>query len=325
MVPEEHSEEQLCLICLAAAVEIGPAGINRLVRGTRAAGEPLAAVFEMTARQLRHRFGLGEQASSVVASIDAPVEGGQWVLDELDRTQCRPVFADTAAYPAKLARHLGPAAPAVLFVAGEVSVLQEPCVAMVGSRQPSQAVERSARGLAASLAGSGLTVVSGGAVGTDTVAHQAAMGAGATAVVPACGLGRFVWRGIAHEDLCAGRWCVVGQFPPQEGWKSHYALMRNRTIVAAGDAVAAFDPRETGGTWNSCMHALGMRKPLLVCSSQSSSQQRRALRRLVRLGAVALDPGRMPGAQEFQQLVSDYRPLPESAQVPLFDSLDGCA
>jgi len=323
MTAESNSEERLCLICLSATEGIGPASIARLADGARERGAPLAAVFDLPAEELEQEFGLGAQVAGIVASIGSPFERAEGVLDELDHSGGRAILRGAEQYPEKLDRHLGAAAPPVLFVLGEPAVLTRSCVAIVGSRRPSRAAERAARALAADLAAQGVTVVSGGAAGIDTAAHQGAVSTGATAVVPSGGVWRFTWRGIEQEDLRPDAWCVVGQFPPHEGWRRQYALIRNRTIVAASEAVAAFDPRDTGGTWHGCVTALSMRKPLFVCSSGEAHAQQRGLKRLVRRGAVALDPSHMPGASEFMQLVDEYQVPPGCAQVQLFDPLKG--
>ena len=120
------------------------------------------------------------------------------------------------------------------------------------------------------------------------------------------------------QAVAGGRWCVLGQFPPEDRWRKRSALIRNRTIVAASDAVVGFEPREVGGTRHSCRIALQMGKPLFVVSGRADPSHRRGMERLVRLGAEALDLGNMPGAADFQQLTREYRPPPESAQLRLF-------
>jgi predicted Rossmann fold nucleotide-binding protein DprA/Smf involved in DNA uptake len=113
-------------------------------------------------------------------------------------------------------------------------------------------------------------------------------------------------------------WCCIGQFPPHAGWQAAYALIRNRTIVALADAVVAFEPRDRGGTWHSSLNALQMRKPLFVVSAARRGARGRGLQRLVRLGAVALDPRIMPDPDEVDRLAAEYSPPPAVDQLPLF-------
>ena len=321
MDAEGYEGDQLCLMCLASTEGVGAASIRKLVAGAAARGVSLGDALKLPAAKLGQEFGITPKVASVMAGLRSPQLAGEAIVDWLAHVGARPVFEGTGHYPARIAQFLGRAAPPVLFLLGEPGILAGPSIAMVGSRSPSDAALAAARSFAAAQAAAGVAVVSGGAAGIDTAAHQGAIGAGATAVVPPVGIGRFRWRGIAEEDLEPGRWCLVGQFPPFEGWKKRYALIRNRTIVAASDAVVAFEPRDTGGTWHGCVTALRMRKPLFVASARAGAANRRALERLVRHGAVVLDAHCMPDHVAFKELVEGYRLPPASAQLPLFDPL----
>ena len=73
----------------------------------------------------------------------------------------------------------------LLYFQGWWSLVESPCVAVVGTRKPSADGLRSARDIAAGLAGDGWTIVSGLARGIDTAAHLAALAAPAAPPAPA--------------------------------------------------------------------------------------------------------------------------------------------
>src|SRR3970040_239973 len=76
--------------------------------------------------------------------------------------------------------------PRALYVRGELP--RGPCVAIVGTRRPSDKARKFARKLAAELARQGVAVLSGGAIGIDTEAHRGALlGRGVTAVIAPAG------------------------------------------------------------------------------------------------------------------------------------------
>ncbi|MDP6438863.1 MAG: DNA-processing protein DprA [Candidatus Brocadiia bacterium] len=321
----EHDEcdlgdDRLCLVCLASRDDLGPVSIRRIISGARGAGLSLCEALRLPQSELSARLGLAPTLAAAVAAIRSPRLQGQAILKDLESTGGRAVFEGDEHYSPSLPACLGRAAPPVLFVAGEPAILSSPCVAVVGSRTPSREALAAARAFAASLAAAGDTVVSGGAQGIDAAGHQGAITAGATAVVPPRGILRFKWRELGLDESWDGRWCVVGQFPPRDGWRTKYALIRNRTIVALCRAVVAFEPRERGGTQHSCAAALDMRKPLFVASAATDGARRRGLERLVRAGAVALDPRDMPTAEDFERLVRDCQPPPGAAQLPLLEA-----
>ena len=109
-----------------------------------------------------------------------------------------------------------PQPPAVLFVAGDASLLLRPQVAIVGARGASPAGLEHARGFARALAQAGFVVTSGMADGVDGAAHEAALEAGYPTVA------------------------VVGTGPDRVYPRKHHALARR--IVAHGAMVSEFSP-----------------------------------------------------------------------------------
>jgi DNA processing protein len=321
-------EDRLCLIALSAAPGIGPAALWRLREAARAAGMPLVELLSLPEGRLAGELDLAPSAARAVASLGDPLASGRALLRSARQAGCAVSLAGEPGYPFRLADHLGRSAPPVLYLAGDAALLDRRCVAMVGSRRPTAAAARAARALARGEASGGATVVSGGARGIDTAAHTGALGGGATLAVPAVGAARFCrrapWRrrrGPGEEappGAASRRWCVLGQFPPHAPWRTQHALMRNRTIAALSDVVIAFEPRDCGGTWHTSTAALAMGKPLFVVSACRRGAKGRGLRRLVRLGAVALDAGRMPDVAELARLAADYRPPARPAQTDLF-------
>ena len=86
-------------------------------------------------------------------------------------------------YPAQL-RLLGSKAPQRLWCAGDVSLLNKRCVAVVGSRKPSHYGKWVAFGAGRLLARNGIVTVSGMAMGCDEEAHKGAIkGEGKTIAV----------------------------------------------------------------------------------------------------------------------------------------------
>ena len=78
--------------------------------------------------------------------------------------------------------------PLVLFVIGNPLLLQQPQVAMVGSRRASHQGKSIAEDMATALADAGITVTSGMALGIDAAAHKGALkGLGKTVAVMGTG------------------------------------------------------------------------------------------------------------------------------------------
>jgi len=133
-------------------------------------------------------------------------------------------------YPALLKEIPDP--PPILFVRGDVSLLTQPQLAMVGSRNPSASGSQLAHDFALSLSRHGLTITSGLALGIDAASHQGALNADEkTIAVAGTGLDRIYparHRELGHQ--IAERGALVSEFPPGTPPIASNFPRRNRVI-----------------------------------------------------------------------------------------------
>lgn len=151
-------------------------------------------------------------------------------------------------YPAAL-RQID-AAPPVLYVRGRITSQDEWAVALVGTRRASTYGREVAHVLGSELARRGVTIVSGLALGIDTVAHRAALDAGGrTLAVLGSGLDQLyppqnrglaaaiAEQGAVISDYALGTRPDANNFPPRNRIIS--GLSRGVVIVEAGDRSGA--------------------------------------------------------------------------------------
>ncbi len=145
---------------------------------------------------------------------------------------CHVLISSDENYPASLREIYDP--PLVLYVKGELTAKDKNAVAMVGSRMTTHYGIETARKLAYQLAYIGVTVVSGGARGIDTAAHQGALsGKGRTIAVLGTGINLICAageRGIvrAHRGQRRGHHAVSLQPPGGQAKFSHPQPHRRR-------------------------------------------------------------------------------------------------
>ncbi|PAT03552.1 DNA processing protein DprA [Corynebacterium sp. NML 150383] len=127
-------------------------------------------------------------------------------------------------------------APHALWVRGatDLAALVAQSVAFVGTRASSSYGHQATQDLVGSVAKQRYTVVSGGAIGIDTVAHETALAAGApTIAVAACGPG--VVYPKRNEKLfrriVAAGGALVTEYPPGVTPDRHRFLTRNRLVA----------------------------------------------------------------------------------------------
>lgn len=129
--------------------------------------------------------------------------------------------------------------PSAIFIDGDASALDAPCVAIVGTRSASLYGKACAMKFAEAFARAGVTVVSGGALGIDAAAHQGALAAGGrTAAVLAAGVDNVypaVHAGLFGQIRAQG--CLVSQFAVGSKPADYRFLIRNTLIAALCHAV----------------------------------------------------------------------------------------
>jgi len=214
------------LIALNLIEHVGPVRARMLLEHFGEAPKVLAA----SRSELLRVRSIGEETAEAIAGWEKSVD----LAGELKRIQefgCHVLIQSDEHYPAVLREIYDP--PLVLYVKGGLTAKDRNAVAMVGSRMTTHYGLETARKLAYQLACVGVTVVSGGARGIDTAAHQGALAAKGRTV---CVLGTGINLVFPPEnrdlfERIAGSGAVITQFPfNRNGDKQSFAI-RNRIIA----------------------------------------------------------------------------------------------
>ncbi len=161
-------------------------------------------------------------------------------------------------------------APPALWAAGDASLLQRhPRVAIVGTRHPSADGERRARRLVEVLTARGAIVVSGLALGIDTVAHTEAMARGqrTIAVIGTPLDVAYPRANAALQRRIAEQHLVVTEFAPGSAVARENFPRRNRTMALIADASVIVEAGEDTGTRSQGWEALRLGRPLFLLKS----------------------------------------------------------
>jgi DNA processing protein len=169
-----------------------------------------------------------------------------------------------AGYPARLGATAD--APPVLFVRGNVEVLELPAIAIVGAREASDAGRARARKLARLLAERGIAVASGLARGIDTAAHRGALEAGGiTFAVIGTPLTRCYPSENAELQRRIGQvGAVVSQFAPSSKTRPSCFPMRNATMSGLTLGTVVIEASENSGSLIQARKALEQGRKLFV-------------------------------------------------------------
>lgn len=188
-------------------------------------------------------------------------------------------------------------------------------VAIVGTRAQSRYGAEVTRELVAGLVAHQWTVVSGGALGIDTAAHQSALShGGRTVMVAACGLDQsYPARNRRLFDQISEQGSVLSEYPPGMPPQRHRFLTRNRLVAALTKGTVIVEAAWRSGalntlSWASALGRVAMAVPGPVTSANSLGCHER-----IRDGRAQL----VTGADDVRQLLSAIGDLDVEQQYEL--------
>jgi DNA processing protein len=137
---------------------------------------------------------------------------------------------DSPSYPRLLKEISDP--PAVLYAKGQLSALQQPQLAVIGSRNPSVTGSENARLFAKELAAQGITIVSGLALGIDGQAHIGCLESGGqTIAVMGTGIDCiYPYRHTKLAEQITQKGLLLSEFPLKSPPIAGHFPRRNRII-----------------------------------------------------------------------------------------------
>lgn len=212
----------------------------------------------------------------------------RWLSTPPQTTQGKAITRLHPAYPASLARRRG--APPVLFVGGELALLQRRAIAVVGTRRCTPYGASVARHLGSALGRAGLVTVSGLARGIDTHAHRGAMRTGETLAV--------LGHGLAHtsppsntdlrEAIEGSGGTVVTTFPDEHSPARWTFPSRNRWIAGLAECVVIVEAPRGSGALITARLAVEHDIPVYVIPGHVGVSACQGSNELIEAGAIPL-------------------------------------
>ena len=249
--------------------------------------------------EMRDMMALGygrEMAVRILALLDER-ELLEYYVNRGRKAGCVPVTRVSPEYPAALRQRLGGEAPGVLWAKGDLSLLNTPAVALVGSRDLRPENRKFAEEAGRQAAKQGLTLISGNARGADVTAQNACLQAGGKVI-------SIVADNLASHSARPNV-LYLSEDSFDEDFTAQRALRRNRCIHTMGTPVLVAQANlQKGGTWDGTSRNLRFGWTPVRCFDDGSD----AVRVLEQMGAVLID-------------TEDLENLPELAKAEknLFD------
>jgi DNA processing protein len=268
------------LVALNMIEGVGPVRARALLEHFGDAPRILAA----TTGELRRARNIGEDTAGAIraweTTIDLPGE-----LQRIRDFGVQILISSDEAYPDSLRHIYDP--PLVLYVKGTLTARDKNMVALVGSRMTTSYGVETARKLAYQLAYAGVTVVSGGARGVDTAAHQGALSAkGRTIAVLGTGINLiFPPENAELFGRIAASGAVITQFPFNRRADKQSFPIRNRIVAGMTLGTVVVEASLTSGALITANFATEYGRQVFAVPGRIDSPRSKGCHDLIKKGA----------------------------------------
>jgi DNA processing protein len=241
--PNSASYQSTYWLALALTQGLGPTRIKKLIEHYGTAER----VFQASLTELEATGMRAVSAQSLATGKS--LELAQQECVKAAEASAKIISLSDPEYPSRLKEIYDP--PVILFVKGNVEVLAQPGIAMVGTRHPTPYGSGMAERLSTDLAARGLVIISGMARGIDTASHRGAIAAkGKTVAVLGTGIDVMYPKEntrLAEQIVALGGALIsefpVGTFPAPQNFP-----IRNRIISGMSAGVLVVEAAEYSGT-----------------------------------------------------------------------------
>ncbi|MFA5135778.1 MAG: DNA-processing protein DprA [Patescibacteria group bacterium] len=279
---ENVNEETAYHVAFSHFHGIGPITFGALYKQFGSAKQayrlPLHELRPILGDHLTERFGGFRTVFNPMITLDTIYKKGIEVLS----------FGD-ASYPKTLKRISDP--PICLYVKGKKEMIdfeKDVCLSVVGTRKPTSYGQYMTRLFSGKLVERGFIIVSGLAMGVDTIAHQTALEKhGKTIAVLGCGVDIVypqVNHRLYHEIIQRGG-IVVSEFPPKQMVKKGLFVARNRLISALSIGVLITEGADNSGSLITARYAAEQGREVFALPGPVSSAMSEAPNNLIKQGA----------------------------------------
>lgn len=262
---------------------LGPGSLRRIVEHFGDA----ATALEVSDSALLEA-GLKREGIAAYRALPANAAEPDWRWLEAS-SQHHILTPENVCYPTLLKRIR--TAPPLLFALGDPTLLNDPQIAMVGSRNPTQGGKENARAFAAHLASNGLTVTSGLAVGIDAYSQEAALDAGGH-TLSVIGNGLDIIYPLRNRKLAeriAAQGCIVSEFPIGTPAHPQHFPRRNRIISGMSFGVLVVEAALQSGTLVTARHAMEQGREVFAIPGSIHNPLARGCHHLIRQGAKLVE------------------------------------
>ncbi len=238
----------------------------------------------------KNEFNLTENEISIVKSGIKELPNNSFLVENLLEQGYKILPITSPEYSPILKKNLGRTyAPPVLYTKGNLQILKENSVAIVGSRNANKISLLFTDNIAKKASEKHKVVVSGYAKGVDRQALDSALKyTGQSIIVLPQGITTFN-SGFKkyYKHIIEGNLLVLSTFHPKSKWSVQLAMARNPIIYGLAEEIYVAESNNKGGTWSGVID--GLRKKRIIYVRMPERNENNANRLLIKKGAIPVD------------------------------------
>ena len=283
-------------IALNMIDRIGPVRVRQLLTVFGDAPAILAA----PRNKLLQVEGIGEETADSIRNWEKNIDlVGE--LKRLSEFHCRILLQSDEEYPELLRQIYDP--PIVLYLRGKLVPKDKHAIAIVGSRLTTHYGQEAARNFSYRLAALGNTIVSGGARGIDTAAHQGALTAkGRTVAVLGTGMNLvFPAENAELFEKIAEQGALLTQFPFNRAADKQSFPIRNRIVAGMTIGTLVVEANLTSGALITANMAADYGRQVFAVPGRIDSPRSKGCHDLIKKGAKL--------CEDFEDILNEFEYL----------------
>jgi DNA processing protein len=311
-----NMDSREALVALNLIDHVGPVRVRQLLERFGDA----ATILRASRQELLQVRGIGAETAESIVQWEQKAD----LAAELKRAEefgCRVVIPTDPEYPELLRQIYDP--PIVLYVKGALLPKDKNAVAMVGSRMTTHYGIEIARKLAYQLAYLGVTVVSGGARGIDSAAHQGALSAkGRTVAVLGTGINLvFPPENAELYERITDHGALVTQFPFNRPGDKQTFPIRNRLVAGMTLGTVVVEANLTSGALITANFANEYGRQVFAVPGRIDSPRSKGCHDLIKKGAKLCE-GAEDILSEFEYLFPPSNRPASAAETGVLPALE---
>ncbi len=291
-----HQEELIYYIILSKIKGIGSVKYNQIIKENKKLNVSIIEFFTDFSKGLFKNYPfINETSRKEIKNYLACWDEIKEMLLTLDKIDIKITTILDSRYPEKLINSLGLSTPPILYSKGNLNLLEDPQIAVVGTRSPSKIGISLTQQVSQLIAQENITVTSGYAKGIDQLAHNTSLSAGGnTILVLGYGIHHYSQSAIYFKKNIEDHLLAISEFYPSHPFHRGFLMTRNKTISALADGILVVEAKSAGGAYHTGKYALSLKKPTYTFTFEDLNATSHGNNDLIGEGATNIPLGPYP-------------------------------